>query len=366
MDADVERIIDGLWNASLARVAKKDTKVTRPGLGDLIDLVVPQGRILSLLDANPALGSLIYYSAYQSANRNAYILMRKLNMPADFFWKYEFWPKDRAFTTMQRVINRVFTAIMNENKEGMLELEDVDVQSQRFTISFKDCAECAGIVAERPFCYYHAGTFAGIISGLVGKEMDGYEHECASGGKAGCKFTIGLREDHGIGVALADFLAPRKLGVKVDSRLRESLTGGQARPSGNLVNIEYYQLMVANSILSNPALFSASSFTTGVEAGKKLAEVLKEVFREKKLDAVQRYYRQIKHLELQVRQEGADTVVSLQEAAETVSAMQKKEFLGFLLGELQGLFSSLMEAPLVCKDSGFEGTTLHVRLSPQV
>jgi predicted hydrocarbon binding protein len=292
--------------------------------------------------------------------------MRKLNMPPDFFWKYEFWPKERAFSTLQRVINRVFAAIMNENKEGFLDLKDVDVENQRFTISFKDCAECAGVKAPRPFCYYHAGTFAGIISGLMSKEMDGYEITCASSGHEECTFIIGRREDPQIGVHLTDFLAPKKLGIAFENRLRSSLKGENTRPTGNKVNIEYYQLMVANSILNNPALFSATSFTTGIEAGKKLAEILKDIYQQKQLDIVNRYYTQIQHLELQTAQEGSDTVVMLTECAETALAFQKKEFIGYLLGELQGLFSSLLEKPLTCKESWFENNILIVRLSPQV
>lgn len=366
MDSDIEKIIDGLWNSSLARVARKEVPAIRPALGDYIDLMVPQGRLLSLLEANPTLASLIYYAAYSSASRNAYIIMRKLNMPADYFWKYEYWPIDRAFSTLQRVINRVFTAIMSENKEGMLNLQNVDVEKLRFTISFQECAECAGVKADRYLCYYHAGTFAGIIGGLMGKEMDGYEVECTATGQNACVFVIGRREDPEIGVKLTDFLAPKKLGVQIGTRLRKSLCGESPRSLGNLVNIDYYQLMVTNSILNNPALFSASSFNVGVEAGKNFAAVLKEVYRDSQIEIVKNYYHDLRYLELTATEPGADIVVSLSECAEITPTIHRKELFSFLLGELQGLFSGLTGRALVCKESWFEGMVLKVRLSPQV
>jgi hypothetical protein len=366
MDPDIQKAIDNLWNSSLLRVSKKEAPVSRPGLGDYIDLLVPQERILSMLEANPALASLIYYSAYSAASRNAYMIMRKLNMPADYFWKYEHWPKERAFSVLQRINNRVFTAIMNENKEGMLELADVNVERLHFIINFKECVECAGVSSERSLCYYHAGTFAGIIAGLLGKDMDGYETSCTATGQSACVFLIGKRDDPEIGVSLTDFLAPKRLGVKIDKRLRENLRENVTRSLGNMVNIEYYQLMVINSIASNPSLFSASSFNIGLETGSKLSVLLKATNQDNPFDAVKDYYGKLHYLELNVLQQGKELIITLNEIAEIPPSLQKKELLGFLLGELQGLFSGMLGSALVCKGSWFEGSLLKVTLSPQV
>jgi len=365
VDADIEKAIDSLWNSSLLRISKKEVSVSRSGMGSFVDVLVPQGRILTMLEANPALASLIYSSAYSAASRNAYIIMRKLNMPADYFWKYEYWPKERAFTTLQRVINRVFTAIMNENREGMLDLVDVDMEKLHFTINFKECAECATVTSERNLCYYHAGTFAGIVAGLIGKEMDGYEKSCAATGKDTCVFVVGKRDDPEFGVNLADFLATKKLGVRIENRIDASQTSA-TRSLGNMVNIEYYQLMVINSIASNPALFSASSFNIGIEAGTRLSGLLKNTVGASPFEAIRDYYKKLQHLDMDVAREGTGVVVTLTELAEMPPSLQKKELLGFLLGELQGLFSGMLGIHLVYKDSWFEGALLKVRLSPQV
>jgi predicted hydrocarbon binding protein len=365
MDSEIEKIIDSLWISSLSRVSKKDDPGKRATLGDFVDMAVPQGREIALLESNPVLASLIYYAAYSSASRNSYIIMRKLNMPADYFWKYEYWPKERAFDTLQRVLSRVFTAILNQNKEGVLTLKDVDAEHQRFTVSFTECAECAGITANRCFCFYHAGTFAGIIAGLMSKEMDAYESECLGAGQKACVFMVGKRDDSEIGVKVSDFLTPRKLGIQMGGYLSRNVPG-QRQSLGNLVNIEYYQLLITNSILSNPALFSASSFKVGVEYGSKVAEIIKNVNGNNPMEGVKNYYRQLQYLDMDVSEAGTDTIITLKECADIAPALQKKELLGFLLGELQGIFSGITGKGLVCKESWIAGSVLNVKLSPQV
>lgn len=366
MDTEIEKIIDGLWSSSLTRISKKDVAGKRDKLGDYVNVSIPQGREVALLEANPALASLIYYAAYDSASRNAYIIMRKLNMPADYFWQYEFWPKERAFDTLQRVMSRVFSAIMNQNKEGVLALVDVETERLRFTVSFTECAECAGISASRSFCYYHAGTFAGIIAGLLNKEMDAYETDCSGTGHKSCVFILGKRDDPEIGVHVADFLTQKKLSIAINQEQQTQKTGEPRQSLGNLVNIEYYQLILTNSILSNPSLFSASSFNVGVEYGGRLAAILKNTHPENPINGMKDYYRQLLYMDIEIADAGADKLITLNECAETAPALQKKELLGFLLGELQGLLSVLLGKALVCKDSWFEGKVLKVKLSPQV
>lgn len=366
MDVEMERFIDEVWDSSLKRISKKELCQTRPSLGEEVDLYVPQMRTLLLLRANPNIASLIYNSAYVAASRNAYVIMRKLGMPADYFWKFDYWPRKRAFDTLQRLINRVFTAMMNENKEGQLELEDVDVERMRFTLSFKDCVECAGISAERGLCYYHAATFSGIIAALINNDMDGYEIACHLTGDDACTFLIGLRDDPEISAKVNNYLAPANIEIKIDDRLNSCLCGQTLRSMGNLVNIGYYQLMVTNSIITNPALFSSSSFDVGVEYGLRLASILTEFYQERNLEVIKKYYSQLRHLDVRMIEAGADIDIVLAECAELTTIMPKMEFFGFLFGELQGIASRLVNKTMVYKESWFEDGELKVRLSPKV
>ncbi|MFC2044353.1 hypothetical protein ACFLT8_04070, partial [Chloroflexota bacterium] len=163
----IDTIIDQAWESLLASILKK-RNILRPDMGDNIDLFVPQSRLLSLVGSNPALRRLLYVNAQSSARRNANIIVRKLGMPSDYFWKFEFWPKARALTNLSKIVNRVFSSMMSQAKEGKLEIIDLDVDPLRFNISFTECVECAGINGlKQGICYYHAGTFSGIISGLI-------------------------------------------------------------------------------------------------------------------------------------------------------------------------------------------------------
>ena len=366
MTTDMEQLVDEVWSSSLRRISSKEAPATRPSLGDEIDLYVPQERTLLLLEANPVLGSLVYNSSYASASRNAYVIMRKLNMPPDYFWEFEFWPRERAFDTLERVINRVFAAIMNQNREGLLALRDVDAEHSRFVISFAECAECAGISAATSICYYHSAMFAGIIAAMVNKEMDGYETECQATGSDACVFQIGARDDAEIAARLSDYLAPTRPEVRMDERLKSCLSGDPPRGMGNMVGIAYYQLLITNSIMTNPTLFSQSSFDVGLDYGTRLAGVLAAFYKDDQVEVIGKYYSQLRHLDVRAVEKGEDVEIVLSECAELTPALQKKELLGFLFGELQGLVSALLKQKMVHRESRFEDSDLRVRLSPEV
>ncbi|MBI4286159.1 MAG: hypothetical protein HY670_09760 [Chloroflexi bacterium] len=365
MDVELEKLIDEVWNLSLARISKKEVPTARPALGDEIDLYVPQTRVLLLMETNPAVASLVYSSAYISANRNTYNIMKKLGMPADYFWKFEYWMKQRAYDTLRRVINRVFTAMMNLNKEGGLDVTDVDVEHLRFALTFKDCVECAGITAQRGICYYHSATFAGIIAALINKEMDAWEDKCQAGGDHDCIIHVGKRGDPEVVAKMTTYLTPPKMIVRLDDRLNGRLKGSALRSIGNLVNVEYYQLVVANAGLNDPTLFASTSFDVGVAYGTKLAPILTGFYQDNQLSVLKKYFNQLRELDVSAVEVGNDIDVMLTDCPELSNIIKKKELLGFLLGELQGLIATLLNRKLVYKDSHIEGTSLKVKLSPQ-
>jgi hypothetical protein len=366
MDADVEKLIDSIWSQSLKKISKKGAvTAVRSTLGDDIDICVPQMRAILLIQANPDIAAVIYHSAYLSASRNSYAIMKKLGMPPDYFWKFEYWPKERAYETLRRVINRVFTPMMSLNKEGQLDLTDVDVEHMRFTITVKECAECAGIRAKKGICYYHAGTLAGIIAALVNKELEGFETNCqvqVMNGQA-CVFLIGRKDDPEISEKVADFLIPPTIITVLDERLAKCLAGEFARGLGNMVNIGYYQLMLTNILASDPEPLAALSFEVGVEHGKRLAAIITAYFNDRELDVIKKYYNKVHQLDVRVELTGDGLDIIITECAEV--SLKKKEFLGFLFGELQGLVSTLLESNFAYQDSEFEGNNLRVKLIPQ-
>lgn len=365
MSGDMEKLIDEVWSLALGRISKKELPTARPSLGDDIDLYVPQTRALLLMEDNPAVASLIYHSSYEAANRNAYVILRKLGMPADYFWKFEYWPKERAFEALGKVLSRVFAAMLDQSKEGRLELLEVDAERLRFTVAFKDCAECAGVTAGRGLCCFHAAMFAGIIAAAMNKDLDGFETACSAQGAAACAFLIGRRDEPEIGVGVSDYLAPKALELRVADRLNRCLQGHPLRSLGNWVNIGYYQSLVTNSVITNPKLFATSSFNVGVACGAKTAPIIAEFYRENQAGVIKRYYGQLRHLDVRAIEVGANIEIVLAECAEVAATLKSKELLGFLFGELQGLVSHLTNRKMVYTESWFEDTALRVRLSPQ-
>ncbi len=366
MTAELDKLIDRTWNTSLERISRKEAVVARPSLGDNIDLHVPQTRVLLLVEANPAFAAMIYNSSYASAYRNSQAIMRKLGMPADYFWKFEYWLKQRAFDTMRKVINKVFTTMISRNGEGGLDVLDVDVERIRFTLTFKDCAECAGIAAPRGICYYHAGTFSGIIASLINTRLDGFETNCHSKGDGACVFLAGRSDDPEMKTRLADYLSPGKIETKIVEGLSRSLQGQPLRAIGNMVDLGYYHLMIINSILSDPGRLSQFSFDTGVAYGAGIAPVIAEFYHESAVETMRKYYRHFYQLDVKTIDIGADIDLVLVECAEVDATLKSKELIAFLLGELQGLISNLLNRKVVYKDCWFENASLRVRLSPLV
>lgn len=361
----LEELIDEVWMVFLDKLRKKEIPRARSELGDEVDLFVPQIRALFLMRTkNPRFPEIIYTSSCHGAKRNAYTLKRKLNVPDDYFWKFEQWEDERAFRVLCFVTNRIFSEIMKINKEGLLGVENVSTDTKQIKILLKleECAECFGVEANHPICYHHAGTLTGIVSALVGKELYGYETGCCATGGNECEFIIenNNSEEH------KKYLNPPKIDFSVNKRLEDTLEGKNLRSMGNKIDLRYYQLVIFNSLITNPKMFSASSHDVGIEYGNILASFLQTYYNkneEELFDQISHYYRLLKHLRIEIKKGAVE--IRAEEVAE-ISGMPKNEvFLGFLYGELEGLFSAIMDEEVICKAKTFENDDLVITFKKQ-
>ena len=354
----MDRIVDQAW-ASLLAGAMKKRGILRPALGDDIDLYFPQSRLISLAESNTEAPRLLYQTARLSAERNARNIVKKLGMPADYFWKFEYWPKARAMTGLGQIVKRVFSSMMTQAKEGNLEITDLDVDPLRISINFDGCVECAGISGlTRPICYYHGGTLAGILFGLINRELDGFETECCAIGNKSCRFIIGDREDTYIKTESTKYLLPPDIKTDLESRVQKSLQHQPTRTIGNLVDINYYRLVLANSLLADPAHSASTSFEVGSHLGRKLASVLATYYGHEGLENMRDYYSQLGEFNAEVKGDEVQLELAITECAETIGPVKLTEMMSFLFGELQGLTSELTKKELILKDNRFEGEKL--------
>jgi len=359
-EVGMEELIDEVWAVLLDKLKKKEVPPVRLIFGDEVNLFVPQMRLLLPMYANPRFPISIYTSSYLGAKRNAYAIMRKLDMPPDFFWKFEFWTNERAFDVLSKVTDRIFREIMRINKEGLLSLDNVATDSTeiKIVLTLDECVECFGIEANHPICYYHAGTLTGIISAMLGKELDGYETRCCATGGEKCEFVVGkAREEE-----LEKYLNPGKIEFPLQKRLENVLGGKSSRTLGNEANLRYYQLILLNSLITNPKMFSASSYEVGVKYGQKLALFLGSYYNKKEeelFDAISHYYEFLKHLKMEIK-EGAGEIRA-EEVAEISGLAQNEDFLGFLFGELAGLLSVITKEEVVYRENTFEDNALRIK-----
>jgi len=363
----LEEQIDEVWALFLDKLKQKEAPIVRSKFGDEVNLFVPQMRMLLPMYANPRFPVSIYTSSYLGARRNSYAIMRKLDMPPDFFWKFEFWTNERAFEVLSKVTNRIFREILRTNKEGLLSVKNASAEPEEIKIGLEldECVECFGVDANHPICYYHAGTLTGIISALLGKELDGYETRCCATGGGKCEFLIvkrGGRE----GEELKKYLNPGKIEFPLHKRLECALDGKILRGLGNEADLRYYHLVILNSLITNPKVFSASSYEVGVEYGKRLASFLETYYNKKEeelFDSISQYYGFLKHLQVEIKK-GVDEIRAV-EVAEISGLAKNEDFLGFLFGELEGLLSAITKEKVVYAGNTFEGDDLVIEFKKQ-
>ncbi len=361
----MDRIVDQAWTSLLASVMKK-RDILRPEIGDEIDLYVPQSRLLSLAESNPTMPGLLYSSAQSSARRNAHNIVRKLGMPADYFWKFEYWPRSRALTTLGQIVKRVFSSMMAQAKEGNMEIAELDIEPLRISINFGDCVECAGISELKyGICYYHAGTFSGILSALINRDLDGFETECCARGDESCRFIIGDKEDEYIKTEYDTYISPPEVRTDLTSRLEKSLNNLPVRALGNLVDVSYHQLAVANTLLSDPQHLASTNFEVGSQFGRKLAPVLAGFYGHEGLQNLSDYCSQLGEFCIEVKGDKPQLELVITECAESVGPVKIMEMMSFLSGELQGLTSELTGTEMILKESRFEGDKLLLTFAPK-
>jgi predicted hydrocarbon binding protein len=361
----LEDLIDEVWASFLESLKHKDRPAVRAIIGDDLHFFVPQLRMLLPIYANPHFPVSLYTSSYLAARRNAYAIMRKLDMPPDFFWKFEFWTNERAFEVLSKVTNRIFREIMKTSKEGLLSVENAstDPTAIKIVLALAECVECFGVEANHALCYYHTGTLTGIISALLGKELDGYETACQATGGDRCEFVVGLK---GVGEELERYLNPGKLEFPIQKILENALAGKSSRSIGNDASLRYYHLIILNSLITNPKVFSASSHEVGREYGKRLAQFLARYYDKtgaELLEAVTHYYESLKQVQLEIDL-GTNKIRAL-DVAEISGLARSEDFLGFLFGELEGLLSEVTEEPITITGNAFSGDTMVITFARQ-
>jgi len=343
---------------------KRDT--LRPEIGDDIDLYFPQSRLLSLVESNADTPRLLYSAAKSSAERNAREIVKKLGMPADYFWKFEYWPKARALTTLGQIVKRVFSSMMAQAKEGNMEIVELDVDPLRISINFGDCVECAGISGLKyGICYYHAGVFSGILSGLINRDLDSYEEDCCACGDESCLFIVGDKENEYIKAKHDSYISPPETRTDLVTRLEKSLNNLPVRVLGNLVDVNYHQLAIASTLLADPQRFASANFEVGSQLGRNLASVLAAFYGHEGLQNINEYYSQLGGFCIEVKGDKPQLELVIRECAESVGPVKIMEMVSFLSGELQGLASELTQAEIILKESRFEGDKLLLTFTPK-
>lgn len=333
---DHDRVVDQVWARSLERIMKGDGPApVRQQIGDDIDAFIPQVATGMLLSANPAFARILYTAAFSAAKRNSFFAMRRLGMPSDFFWKFDLWSDDRAHSTVARVVDRIFKALLHAGQQGLLEFLKIDVPATRFEIAFENCAECHGVVAERTACFFHAGTFAGIFGAMLDRDLDCVETECTAAGAEKCRFTVGLPNDRDLAARFEENMT--SIDVQVNATTRSKPESDADR---RLVDIGYYQLLLSSAIAGNLSTLDRTCFETGLMVGDQFGSAATSRGETVSDETIRAIYRELHYLDLAINTSSPpNIVVSTAGAPETAGALAEAAFVPFLAGELQRLLN---------------------------
>ena len=243
---------------------------------------------------------------------------------------------------------------------------ELDIDPLRISISFRDCVECAGISGLKyGICYYHAGVFAGILSALINRDLDSFETGCCAGGNESCQFIIGDKEDEYIKTGHNTYLSPPELGTDLAARLEKSLHHLPVRALGNLVDVNYHQLAMASTLLSDPQGLASTNFEVGSQLGHKLAPILAGFYKQEEIQNMSDYYFQLGEFRIEVKGDKTQLELVIRECADSVGDIKVMEMMSFLFGELQGLTSELTKTEMTLQESHFEGNNILLTFTPK-
>jgi predicted hydrocarbon binding protein len=356
-----DRVVDLVWARSVEKIMKGDgPSPVRQAMGDDIDAFIAQVATGALLEVNPAFAKVLYSSASTAAKRNSFFAMRRLGMPSDFFWKFDMWSDEKAHSTLAKVVERIFKALLQVGRQGLLKFNEVDVPATRFTIEFSDCAECHGVSTENVACYFHAGTFAGIFSAMLDVDLECVELQCTAAGAESCKFVVGLPDDRELAVPFDRNM--ENVAVTVQRETGGLRDGESAR---RLVDIGYYQMLLSSAIAGNLSMLEAACFKTGVAVGEQLGELLESRPEGVTHKTISSIYHKMKYVDLVIDSGATEIVVTASGVPETTGPLSDAAFVPFLAGELQSLIS-VTNGPVKYKSAEKQAERLVVVFVPEV
>jgi hypothetical protein len=346
-----ENTVDEIWSKALDKIMKADTpSQDRPELGGELDLAVAQAGSNALLSSIPAFTKMLYSGGYNAAARNTYLVLRRLGMPSDFFWKFGYWDGKRPYETLDKVISRVFTALMSKQKMGELKLVAAHPETATFEIAFENCAECAGLTSSAPMCFFHGGLSA-------------TEEECVASGGERCRFVIRSSDDRSSVLAFDQWCSGFECDFKPEERFNASLNNQLVRPNGNMVDIHYYQMLLASAFLSNIDLIERACFEAGQAIGTALVPTVRERFGLDPSIALPKFYKSLSYANVSLNpSSGSNFDVTISEAPEHFGALERSSLVPLLSGEIEALISGLVGYPMNCESSDVNQQDLVLRM----
>ena len=150
---------------------------------------------------------------------------------------------------------------------------------------------------------------------MVNRDLDSFETDCIARGDESCYFIIGDKEDEYIKTGHDSYISPSEISTDLVSRLEKSLKNLPVRALGNLVDINYHQLVMASTLLADPQVFASTNLDIGSQLGRKLAPVLAGFYGHEGLQNMSDYYFQLGEFGIEVKGDKTQLELVIRECA---------------------------------------------------
>lgn len=185
-----ETIFEAIAKAYFERAFGSEGKSRiREKLGDVIDLLSFQERLLGSLALSTSMGPVIFEAGKRVAkyiNSKSYPLYS--NLPSYRSFAEAKTLKEARLSTMCEILQAQFRT----THSGLIELTEYE-KDKLVVFQIEECADCYGIGnLGTNVCYYSGGAIAGILEDLFGKSVGFIESKCYAKGDSCCEFRYNI------------------------------------------------------------------------------------------------------------------------------------------------------------------------------
>jgi predicted hydrocarbon binding protein len=181
-----EEILKAIGRMQYEKLLGTTTKEgIRRKLGDLVDLLSFQERVLGVLSLSKSMGPILFEAGKRPAQYMAEEMWPAAREQSDYRGIADATDLDEAKLSSEFVTLKMF---LETTRLGLLNLTEYE-RDKLIVFQIEECAICYGVGdLNKSVCYFLGGIIAGTLEGILGKRVGFAESKCCAKGDPVCEF----------------------------------------------------------------------------------------------------------------------------------------------------------------------------------